>query len=318
MNKSAPKTGKEKTAINDSRLQNIWIVTLLANICCALWGSAIPCIKTGYAWLDISRTSDQIVFAGLRFTLAGIQLFALYPLLYHRVCRLKKGMYSKAFGLGMAQTFLQYFFFYIGMANVTGVKGSIITAANSFFVIVLAHFFIRGEQLNLKKAVGCLLGLAGVIAVNWGGDFSGGMSLTGEGFLLIAGFSYGVAQLLSKKLVRDENPVAIICYNFLFGGVSLLAVGFLMGGTIPHFTAGSLLLLFYMGVISAGAFTIWTLLLKYNQVSRISMFNFMTPVYGCLFSALILGESFWRPEVLAALALVCAGILVVNHKAPRS
>ncbi|MCD8097502.1 MAG: DMT family transporter [Lachnospiraceae bacterium] len=314
MNRKASELTEKETTINDNHLQHIWIVALLANICCALWGSAFPSIKVGYAWLDISRTSDQIVFAGLRFTLAGIQLFALYPLLYRRVCRLKRGMYSKAFGLGMVQTFLQYFFFYIGMSNITGVKGSIISAANSFFVIVLAHFFVRGEQLNLRKSVGCLLGLAGVIAVNWGGDLSGGMSLTGEGFMLIAGFSYGSAQLLSKKLVRDENPVAITCYNFLFGGASLLAVGFLMGGMIPHFTARSLLLLFYMGVISAGAFSIWTLLLKYNQVSRISMFNFMTPVYGCLFSALVLGETFLRPEVLAALALVCAGILVVNRK----
>ncbi|MCD8198462.1 MAG: DMT family transporter [Lachnospiraceae bacterium] len=315
MNENSPNSTEKE--IGDSRLQNIWVVALLANICCALWGSAFPSVKVGYAWLDISRTSDQIVFAGLRFTLAGIQLFALYPLLYHKVCRLKKGMYSRAFGLGMVQTFLQYFFFYIGMANVTGVKGSIINAANSFFAIVLAHFFIRGEQMNPQKAIGCLLGLSGVIAVNWGGDFSGGFSLTGEGFMLIAGFSYGAAQILSKKLVRDENPVSIICYNFLFGGASLLAIGFLMGGTIPHFTGKSLLLLFYMGIISAGAFSIWTLLLKYNQVSRVSMFNFMTPVYGCLFSALVLGESLWRPEVLAALALVCVGILIVNHKAPR-
>lgn len=143
MNENSPNSTEKE--IGDSRLQNIWVVALLANICCALWGSAFPSVKVGYAWLDISRTSDQIVFAGLRFTLAGIQLFALYPLLYHKVCRLKKGMYSRAFGLGMVQTFLQYFFFYIGMANVTGVKGSIINAANSFLRL---YWLISSSVVN--------------------------------------------------------------------------------------------------------------------------------------------------------------------------
>ena len=46
------------------------IVALLACVCCILWGSAIPVIKTGYRFLHVD--SSDIVFAGVRFTLAGI------------------------------------------------------------------------------------------------------------------------------------------------------------------------------------------------------------------------------------------------------
>lgn len=295
-------------------LQNIWTIALLANICCALWGSAFPCVKTGYEWLNISRTSDQIVFAGLRFTLAGIQLLAVYVCFNKCLCRLEREMFPKVFALGMVQTFIQYFFFYIGMGNVTGVKGSIINSANSFFVILMAHFMVQGERLNLKKAIGCLLGVAGVIVVNLSGDFSGSMTLTGEGFILAAGFSYGLANIMAKKITQGTDPLMITCYNFLFGGIVLLSIGLLMGGKIPVFDGKSLLLIFYMGMISAGAFSIWTLLLKYNPVGKVAIFGFMIPVYGCLFSSLFLGENFFTAANLAALVLVCLGIVTVNYQ----
>ena len=61
-----------------SEKQNIltrtWVVAALACVCCILWGSAIPVIKTGYQILavDSADTASQIVFAGIRFALAGI------------------------------------------------------------------------------------------------------------------------------------------------------------------------------------------------------------------------------------------------------
>lgn len=290
----------------------MWGIVLLANVCCALWGSAFACIRTGYEWLDISRTNDQIVFAGLRFTLAGVQLFFVYLILNRRMCRIPKELVPGVFRLGIIQTFVQYIFYYIGVANTTGVKGSVINSANSFFLILLAHFFREDEQLNAKKITGCLFGMAGVVAINLGGDFGGSMKLTGEGFILLASLAYAMASLISQKLTQGRDPLMITCYNFLFGGFSLLLAGLFMGGTIPHFTMKSFALLFYMGVISAGAFTIWTLLLKYNPVGRIAIFGFLIPVYGCVFASLFLGEEFFKPGNVAALLLVCVGIVVVN------
>lgn len=152
-----------------------------------------------------------------------------------------------------------------------------------------------------------------MIAVNVGGDFSGGMTLTGEGFILCASLAYAMASILAKGLSQGQDPMVITCYNFLLGGSLLLLAGILMGGRIPSFTGKSLLLLFYMGMISAGAFSIWTLLLKYNQVGKVAIFGFMIPVYGCLFSGLFLQETLLKAGNLAALLLVCSGIIIVNY-----
>ena len=55
--------------------------------------------------------------------------------------------------------------------------------------------------------------------------------------------------------------------------------------------------------------------MKYNPVSRVSVFGFSNPVFGVLLSALLLGErsQAFGAQGLIALALVCTGILVVNR-----
>ena len=63
-----------------SILTRTWVVAALACVCCILWGSAIPTIKTGYRLLqvDSADTASQIVFAGVRFTLAGLLVPSVY------------------------------------------------------------------------------------------------------------------------------------------------------------------------------------------------------------------------------------------------
>lgn len=77
-----------------------------------------------------------------------------------------------------------------------------------------------------------------------------------------------------------------------------------------------MLLLLYMALISAAAYTIWSNLLKYNPVSRVAVFGLMNPVIGVLLSALVLGEArqAFRLASLGALALVSAGIVIVNYR----
>ena len=106
-------------------------------------------------------------------------------------------------------------------------------------------------------------------------------------------------------------------YQFILGGFVMIIVGLLLGGRIslPHNISAYILLL-YMGLISAVAYSVWGILLKYNPVSRVTIFNFLTPLFGVLLSAIFLGEVDQALQLnkLLALLLVCAGIYVVNRK----
>ena len=66
------------------------VICVMALICCALWGSAFPCVKIGYELLQIETTGSQILFAGYRFFGAGILTFLMGCIIEKRVLTLKK------------------------------------------------------------------------------------------------------------------------------------------------------------------------------------------------------------------------------------
>ena len=74
-------------------------------------------------------------------------------------------------------------------------------------------------------------------------------------------------------------------------------------------------MLIYLAFVSAIAYSLWGILLKYNPVSRVTIFGFMNPVFGVILSAIFLQEADKVGTVcLIALALVCVGIFVVNYQ----
>ncbi len=116
--------------------QNTVTRTILALMCCALWGSAFPCVKIGYELFRIEGSGSQILFAGYRFFLAGVFTFILACVLEKGVITMKKSSVPYVFGQGILQTTVQYVCFYIGLAHTTGAKGSVINASNAFFSII--------------------------------------------------------------------------------------------------------------------------------------------------------------------------------------
>ena len=143
-------------------LEKAWVVCGLAVLCNALWGSAFPSIKIGYKLFEIPGDSpaSQILFAGMRFALAGLLAVVFGSILQRKVLVPKRRSWGKIVKLSMFQTILQYVFFYLGLAHTTGVKGSIITASNTFLSILVASLIFHQEKLTGKKIAACIVGFA--------------------------------------------------------------------------------------------------------------------------------------------------------------
>ena len=143
----------------------------------------------------------------------------------------------------------------------------------------------------------------------------GGFTLLGDGAVLLAALANGFSISLFKRYAEGEDTLTLCGYQFIVGGGLLLLTGLCFGGTLPHFTGQSLLLLGYMVLLSAVAQTIWSALTRYNPVGRVAVYGFLNPVFGVLLSALLLreGQQAFTPYSLAALVLVCVGIFVVNR-----
>lgn len=290
----------------------------LALFCCALWGSAFPCVKIGYEWLGIESAGSQILFAGYRFFFAGAVTFIIGCMMEKRILLMKRASVPYILRQGLLQTTIQYVFFYIGMAYTTGTKGSVINAANGFIAIIAAHFMLKNENMTWKKAAGCVLGLLGVVIINLEpGAWGNGFSLRGEGMILVCTISYGISTVVMKLISNMESAATITAYQLLFGGAVLILLGVALKGHIGRLDVKSTILLVYMILLSAAAFSIWTLLLKYNPVGKVAVFGFCIPIFGVALSAVVLGEQILSLKNAAALVCVSAGILIVNRPASQ-
>ena len=292
-------------------------IGLLACLCCLLWGSATPAIKIGYEWFGIGAgdIASRILFAGVRFILAGILTAIFGSLIARKPLFPQKTSWGMVCKLGLVQTVLQYIFFYMGLAYTTGVKSAIINGSQTFITIVLACLVFRYEKLTLQKFLGCLIGFAGVVVINFDpSGLTGGFTLRGEGAILIAAIAYAFSSALVKNYSQKENPVVLSGYQFIFGGIIMAVFGSLMGGQLTGWCFRSVLLLIYLALISSVAYSVWGILLKHNPVGKVAIYSFTNPNFSVLLSFAFLGEtSSFGIELIIALALVCIGIWLVNR-----
>lgn len=290
------------------------IVYLSAAFCCLLWGSAYPAIKSGYEIFQIATDDipSKIVFAGYRFLFAGLLLLLLAMAQRKPIGRLSSRQFGQLTLLGLTQTSLQYIFFYIGLAFTTGVKGSIMNATGTFFSVLLAHFIYQNDKLSYNKTLGCILGFAGVMVVNFSSGLDFSFSLLGDGSVVLAAFILSAATLYGKRISQTVDPTVMTGYQLGIGGLALIAGGYAFGGTLTVHGFSSVAILGYLTLLSSVAFALWSILLKYNRVGMIAPFNFLIPVSGAVLSAVFLGENILEWKYAIALVLVCSGIWWVN------
>lgn len=310
--------------MNEKTMSKTATLVSLATLSCALWGSAPSCIKLGYEYFQISAgaTMNIILFAGIRFTLAGLMVILGYSLIKRKPIVPARSCWKAIFPLALAQTAVQYILYYIGAAHASGVNTSILSGSGAFFSVILVCLLFRQEKLTAGKFFGCLIGLAGIILVTLQGSgasagsvgaVSSGVSLLGEGCVLLSTISSAVSAILIRIFSQNNDPVMLSGYQFATGGLIMVGLALAGGGTLPQVCTMGLIILFYLALVSAVAYTLWSLLLRYNPVSKVTVFNFLVPVFGVILSTILLGEGgIFSFTTLGSLVLVCIGIMMVN------
>lgn len=298
-------------------LQNKGSVILIAVFCSLLWGSAFPVLKVSYEEFQIA-TDDiiaKIVFAGLRFLLAGIIVLAFLIIVNPKSILVTRRQFFVLFILGTIQTALQYFFFYNGLAKVSGMQGAILNSSGTFFTVLLAHYFYVNDKMNWKKAVGLIAGFTGIVVANWGQSFELNFTFTGEGFMILSGLTSAVATIIAKELAKGIHPFAVTGWQFSLGAIILLLIGLPnLAENAMVFTPFGWVLFIYSALLSSIAFALWYSLLKYNPAGEITLYKFIIPVSGSILSAMFLPGEKLTFLTIIALGLVALGIIIINLK----
>jgi drug/metabolite transporter (DMT)-like permease len=187
----------------------------------------------------------------------------------------------------------------------------ILLNTSPIFVTILAHWWIPGERLTLKKWIGMLVAFCGVVLLFLPSMPSSGFFI-GNLLALTAGFLLSVIHVMSKHLLRDIKPGQLVFWEFtyavpIFFLTSLLFEPASKSMSLP--IVGSIL---YQGIVVAGfCFVAWMHLLQHYPASKMASFQFSIPVFGVFLSWLILDEPL-SGHLIFGVALVASGIFLVT------
>jgi len=281
-------------------------------LCAALWGSAFPVIKLSYEHLALEGFGEKLVFAGVRFIIAG-SLVALF-------CRrsvfasFRKAPKGLLLVVCLGQTFFQYVFFYYGLSVSSGALGAILVGSGSLWWILLAPFFSGSTFPNWKQWLTfgcCLVGIS--VAVYAPGVGSGNVILGSFAFLL-ATFSGAVGAIGMKKIAPEHGSRAATSLSLFIGGILLLIAGLHQWNEYWNDFGWILLgVTLYLSCLSAVAFTVWNSLIERYSVNALSTFRFLIPLCGVLESVLFLKEETLGVGIVVGGGTVIAALFVMSR-----
>ena len=298
---------------NTSIFQRPFWVVAFALTAAIAWGWAYPLIKLGFAEFGITQvmTGSKMLFAGVRFILAGLIVLAIAAATRRRFEVAGAGGWLYVLLFALLNTGLHYYFFYVGLSYSDGARAAILNSLGTFLLVLLACMFFKSDKLTSSKIIGCALGFAGIMALNIGGGAGGGFTFMGDGMIILNTFCAALAGLMTRGLGKRVDVFVGTGYSLALGGVMLVVPGIVMDGTLPNINAVGVVILMLLVCISALGFTRYNKLLTCNPVGKVAIFNSLIPVVGAVTSCMCLGEPFYWKYVAAA-ALATAGIYIIN------
>lgn len=290
-------------------------VVLIAIFYTFLWGTAFPLVKIcmeSFAISDSDNMSKCLV-AGIRFVFSGLFTLVWCAFKDETKIRLSASQFKHVLFYGLLATALQYSFTYIGLSRIDASKGAIFDQLCVFVIVLVSGIFFKDDRLNLKKITGCILGFIGVLAINTNG-VSFEFSIGGEGIMLCAVICQTASYFVAKNTAETISAPKLVGYGQLIGGVLLCGFAVIAGGRIHTVNMTAVITLLMLIAISAIAYVLSLMPLKYFPASEVSSFNLLITVFGVIMSAAVLGENIFRWNYLISLILISSGIIVINLK----
>lgn len=273
-----------------------------------LWGGNNVAIKFALAGVP------SFALAGIRFVL-GFFIVLIWALWSRVPLSLEDGERRGIIRLAFLFV-LQICLLNVGINNSLAGRTTVLIATHPFFIALFAHFMIQGDRLSRLKTVGMMLSFLGVIFVFAESivlkDFR---YLGGDLLVLLSSLLLGFRLVYIKILTQGIHPARLLLWQAGLSIPVFFLLSFLFERDFPYqFDSGVIFGILYQGVMVGGiGFIVLTLLFKRYIASRVGVFQFITPVFGVLFSNLLLGEGL-SFGLMASMVLVGTGIAIVNYE----
>ncbi len=288
-------------------------ITLIV-FCCFLWGlnqvaakAALPEVPP--LWQAAARSVVGALLVWLWARFRGIPMFG-------RDATLPGGVLA---GVLFAAEFVCIF---VGLQYTTASRMVVFLYISPFVVALGMPFIASAERLSRLQMTGLLIAFAGVawaFAEGFGQHAAGPHQLLGDALGVLAAVLWGATTLAIRGSALNIAPAEkTLLYQLAISGVLLGAAALLTGPPAPALATLSALawssMLFQVLVVTFFSFLVWFWLIRNYPATRLASFTLLTPVFGLLLGALLLGEPI-TPRLVVALLAVAAGIVLVNRRA---
>lgn len=212
----------------------------------------------------------------------------------------------------------EFFLIYFGL-NYTAASRMVVFVALSPILTALGlAWLVPGERLGGVQWAGVLLAFAG-IALAFADGFAAQTRSTVFGDLCGVGaaiFWAATTVLIRATRLANARAEKTLLYQLAVSAVGLALASPAIGEAgVVRVDALVLASLAFQGVVVAFAsYLAWFWLLTRYLAARLSVFSFLTPLFGVALGVLLLGESLSLRFLLAA-AAVATGITLVNRHA---
>lgn len=280
---------------------------------CALWGMQQVAVKVA------APAINPVLQMGLRSTVACALLMVLI-LVRRETFSFRDGRFWPGMGAGFLFA-LEFLMVAVGLIYTTASHMVVFLYTAPIFVALGMHWLVPAEKLSASQWAGVALAFAGVVCAFAGGllasnDKAFADMLLGDALAILAGITWAATTVLIRATSLSEAPATqTLFYQLAIAAICLTAVGVSAGQWQQmHMTGIAWVSMIYQSfIIAFGTFLMWFWLLRKYMASRLSIFSFLTPLFGVSFGVVFLDDPLDAWFVVGA-AFVVAGIGMVNWR----
>lgn len=287
-------------------LEYKWAVWALILIITLIWG---------YAWIlmkEVLKHMGPFTFSAFRFGTGAVTLFIV--LFFMRLKRPSKAQLKHMVIVGLLQTTIVFLLVMYGMQFVDAGKSSVLLYSMPIWSSFLAAKILK-EDISTAKIAGLGLGVLGLVTI-LGWDLFIGQSiraLFGEALIIIAAISWGASNVYYRLKLQGIPNIQVTAYQMGFGTIGIILAAVVMEWGEPlHLNASSIFQILFTGVLaSALCFTLWFVILSMIDMVTATLSTLLVPVFGLLFSSLLLDEKLTAGVMIGA-GFILSGIVIAQ------
>jgi len=278
------------------------------------------CLALGLQQVAIKWVAEDIAplaQIAIRSTLAAVLVIGVA---YARGVRLAdaRRVFWPGLAVGIGFT-AEFCFVALGLGYTTASHMSVFLYTAPVFAALGLHFLVPGEQLSLRHWTGIAIAFAGIVAAMAPTGADGGGPpvhdlIIGDLLGTMAGLGWAATTVvLRTTTLSEERPVLTLSYQLIIAGGVLLAVAATLGDlTSINPTPAVLASMSFQTIgISFAILLLWFALLRRYLASRLGVFSFLSPVFGVIFGALLLGDALTWNFIAGGIAII-VGVLLVS------